>query len=305
MLQLRETATDEEIKKSFKMLAHKYHPDKNPQRIEWANEAMSNLNKAYTTLMQFRFREVKKEVRTENSGQQRNTGTVYSQPARTPKTEIKKQKVKKEYYEPDKEIKEAIHHDILTSEFVKIREITKNELYQYFQYGIYNLARREKISSKNLFDNITGNLKKSFHAIGRLMNQTKDEEFIKHFEVFSSMIYNFYMASECINVIDSYSDSIEIQAYHLFKRGDDALHPCEKEIFYDRHNRGFFKKIVADTLLQKSAANFKNMLKIFPDSTWAVETKIKLQYALALREYLNLFFSEYSVKPQNPSFTSK
>lgn len=290
ILQLRDTATDEEIKKSFKLLAHKYHPDKNPQRVEWANEAMSNLNKAYTTLMQYRFQEVKKEVKAESVRPEPHKQTEIH------RTSFKKQKIKKEYYDPNKEIKEAIHNDILTKEFVKIRESTKNELYRYFQYGIYNIARRENISSRNIFNNVVDNLKKSYHAIINLMNQTKDAEFRKHFEVFSSMIYSFYMASECVNIIDSYSDTIEIQAYRLFKRGDDALHPCEKEIFYDRHNRGFFKKNIADTLLLKTEANFKNMLKIFPHSTWAIETKIKLQYSLALKEYLNLFFSEYNPK---------
>ncbi len=291
ILQLRDSATDEEIKKSFKLLAHKYHPDKNPQRVEWANEAMSNLNKAYTTLMQLRFQQEKKEQK------------AYVKPrppqheeTKIPKSGIKKQKVKKEYYDPNKEKKESIDNDILTKEFVKIRELTKNELYRYFQYGIYNIARRENISSRNIFNNVVENLKKNYHAIINLMKQTRDAEFQKHFDVFSSMIYNFYMASECVNIIDSYSDAIEIQAYRLFKRGDDMLHPCEKEIFYDRHNRGFFKKNTADTLLQKSTANFNNMLKIFPNSTWTIETKIKLKYSLALKEYLNLFFSEYNPK---------
>ena len=281
---LPETATDEEIKKSFKLLAHKYHPDKNPQRVKWANEAMSSLNKAYTTLMQFRFQEEKKEIKKE-------------QPKQEPhKPSIKKEKVKKEYYDPDKEARESLKHDILTKEFVKIREDAKNELYRYFQFGIYNLARRENSSNKNIFIAITALLKKNYHSIISLKTQTKDNDFLKHFQVFSSLIYNFYMASECINIIDSYSDSIEIEAYLLFKKGDDSLHPCEKEIFYDRHNRGFFKKNTADTLLLKSEQNFKNMLTKFPDSTWAVETKIKLQYVYSLKEYLNLFFSEYQNK---------
>ena len=60
ILELPASATDEEIKKSFKVLAHKYHPDKNRNKIEWANNAMSNLNMAYTTLMQLRFRDDKK-----------------------------------------------------------------------------------------------------------------------------------------------------------------------------------------------------------------------------------------------------
>ena len=287
------SASDEEIKKSFKMLAHKYHPDKNPQRVEWATEAMSTLNTAYTTLMQLRFQEEKKEVKRETFKPAQSQQTV------RPQRPVKKQKEKKTYYQPEKEVKESIHHDILTKEFVKIRESTKNELYRYFQYGIYNIARRENIASKNIFKKITENIYKSYHAIMSLKNHTDDADFLKHFEVFSSMIYNFYMASECVNVIDSYSDAIEVEAYRLFKRGDDMLHPCEKEIFFDRHNRGFFKKEIADNLLLKSELNFKNVLKIFPHSTWAVETKIKFQYALALKEYLNLFFSEYIHEPHS------
>ncbi|MFH0975984.1 MAG: J domain-containing protein [Spirochaetota bacterium] len=284
------SATDDEIKKSFKMLAHKFHPDKNPDRIEWANNAMSALNMAYTTLMQLRFQEEKKEPGKEDvkpSGTQQN---VYAEKP------VKKPKLKKSYYDPDKEANEALHHDILTKEFVKIRESAKNDLYRYFQYGIYNIARRNNAANKNIFVNITSNLKKHYHSIMSLNNKTKDIDFLKHFEVFSAMIYYFYMASECVNVIDSYSDSIEVEAYRLFKRGDDMLHPCEKEIFYDRHNRGFFKKDIADDLLLKAEINFKNVLKIFPHSTWAVETKIKLQYALSVKEYLNLFFSEYSAQ---------
>ena len=290
---LKESATDEEIKKSFKMLAHKYHPDKNPQRIEWANDAMSTLNTAYTTLMQLRFQQEKRDVRREPAR------PAYTQQTANPQRPVKKQRVKKSYYEPDREAREMLHQEILTKEFVKIREATKNELYQYFQYGIYNIARRENLANKNIFNKITANIKRSYHAIIGLKNKTDDPEFIKHFEVFNAMIYNFYMASECVNVIDSYSDTIEVEAYRLFKRGDDMLHPCEKEIFYDRHNRGFFKKEIADNLLLKSEANFGNVLKIFPHSTWAVETKIKLQYALALKEYLNLFFSEYRAQPHS------
>jgi curved DNA-binding protein CbpA len=282
-------ASDDEIKKSFKQLAHKYHPDKNPQRVEWANNAMSALNLAYTTLMQLRFQENKKDTSREPV----RPAPVQPQTAK-PQKPVKKSKLKKTYYQPEKEAKEKLRDDILTKEFVKIRESTKNELYQYFQYGIYNIARRDNPASKIIFDKVTVNIKKSYHAIMSLKNQTDDPDFRKHFEVFSSMIYNFYMASECDNVIDSYSDAIEIEAYRLFKRGDDMLHPCEKEIFYDRHNRGYFKKDIADNLLLKSEMNFKNVLKIFSQSTWVVETKIKLQYVLALKEYLNLFFSEYN-----------
>lgn len=56
------------------------------------------------------------------------------------------------------------------------------------------------------------------------------------------MIFDFYRASECLNIIDSYNDSYEVDAYRMYKRGDEHLHKAEKELFYDRHNRGFLDK---------------------------------------------------------------
>ncbi|MBN2041839.1 MAG: J domain-containing protein [Spirochaetes bacterium] len=299
ILNLPATATDEEIKKSFKILAHKYHPDKNRQNIEWANNAMADLNTAYTTLMKLRFREGFKSAApkaqpayTQNTAQKKNESDREKK-IRKPESGTSG---KKKYYDPYENIEKSIDPDILTTQFVKIREAAKDELYKYFQYGIYNIARREKISNKNVFNKIVTNLKKNYHSINRLKELTDDQDFIKHFNTFSSMIYNFYMASECVNIIDSYSDVIEIEAYRSFKKGDDILHPCEKEIFYDRHNRGFFKKNIAESLILKSELQFKNTLNRYPHSTWAVETKIKLQYVLSLKDYLYLFFSEYRDK---------
>ena len=48
-LGLQKTASPEEIKKAFRKLAIKYHPDKNPDNKK-AEEKMKNLNEAYETL---------------------------------------------------------------------------------------------------------------------------------------------------------------------------------------------------------------------------------------------------------------
>jgi len=55
ILQIGQSSSDEEVSRSFKAMAMKYHPDKNPQRREWANEQMTVLNTAYSTLMSYRF----------------------------------------------------------------------------------------------------------------------------------------------------------------------------------------------------------------------------------------------------------
>src|SRR4030067_72993 len=89
MLEVPGSASDEEIKKSFKLLAHKYHPDKNPHRVEWATNAMASLNEAYTTLIQARFREDKREPNAKqtagtHTAAQYAKGATYSQgPAST------------------------------------------------------------------------------------------------------------------------------------------------------------------------------------------------------------------------------
>ena len=57
ILNVTEQSTDDEIARSFKKLAVKYHPEKNRERKEWANETMKKVNQAYSTLMSFRFKQ--------------------------------------------------------------------------------------------------------------------------------------------------------------------------------------------------------------------------------------------------------
>ena len=49
LLNVRQNATSDEIKKNFRALARNYHPDKNSNLF--ADETMKQLNKAYSVLM--------------------------------------------------------------------------------------------------------------------------------------------------------------------------------------------------------------------------------------------------------------
>ena len=272
ILNIGADATDEEITASYKKLAFKYHPDKNPGRVEWATEAMTQLNLAFTEVMSHRFKD---ESRAAEPDVERQTGN-------DEKPEPPFRSFKRDEADPD----------ILTKKFIRHRESAKDALYRYFQYSLYRMPVREKISNQAIFNKIVYTLRKSYHAIRQLALQTDDSEFTAHFEVFTRMIFDFYRASECLNIIDSYSEQHEVEAFRLYREGDDYLHRAHKEIFYDRHNRGQFKSSMAYSLILQAEKIFQATIKIFSDSSWSVETNIKLEYTRSLKKYLELFFTD-------------
>jgi len=278
LLEVKESSTDEEVVRAYKSLATKYHPDKNPRRLQWAHEMMTSLNNSYGAIMAHRF---KAQAAEDDTGPEERGGGGTRGARRRPARDERAERFKND-----------VERDVLIGRFVKNRESTKEALYKYFQYNLYNLARREQVLNRGTFNEVVFSIRKNYHAIRSYLACTADEELIEHFTVFSDMIFNFYRASECLNILESYSNQTDVQAYRQYKKGDDALHIAHKEIFYDRHNRGNFKKDVALAYLMKADDDFRKSLRNFPDSTWAVETQIKLDYSVSLRKYLDLFFSE-------------
>ena len=274
-LRVTSSSTNEEITRSFKKLALQYHPDRNRDRTEWANNAMTSLNLAYTSLMAFRF----KNEKIQNKKQGKSSPTP-KQPRPAPGKKVKPA----DRYQTDREY--------LIRRFIKLRESSKDSLYRYFQYNLYNLHRRENIHNTGIFNEIVLSLRKYYHGIKSLEAHTDDPELLEHFSVFTAMIFQFYRASECLNILDTYSNTIDVEAYRLYRAGDDSLHRAGKEIFYDRHNRGFIKKDIAYGPILDSELILKKTLAAYPGSTWAVETGIKLEYAVALKRYFELFFLE-------------
>jgi hypothetical protein len=284
ILNVNDTARNEEISSAYKKLAIKYHPDKNRDKIQWANKAMTELNLAYSTLMSHRFRNevtTNREAPKKNQPENKKTKSTKSTASSTPPPE-------KDIYNNTDEIT----HELFIHRFVKIRENAKDFLYKYFQYKLNNFALREKPFNMSLFNEIVGVLRKSYHSLNSLAKGTSDQEKIEHVHVFNRMIFNFYKASECINIIDAYKNQTEVDAYRSYKRGDDILHSAHKEIFFDRHNRGSFQSSLAYSNIIKAIENFENTLKVYPKSSWAVETSIKLEYSKALKKYVELFFTE-------------
>ena len=261
ILGVQQNAADDAITAAYRRLALKFHPDRNRDNQEAAHKAMTRLNLAYSTLMSWRF--------------QNSAGESEEQPA-----------------PQKKQTPQFWDDDALLKIFIRQREDAKAELYKFFQYKLYILARRDTSANKYIFSRIVKVLKRTYHEIQNLETRTKDAELLEHFSVFRKMIFDFYRSSECIDINDNYRDMYEVEAYRLYKKGDDALNAAAKEIFYDRHNRGFLKGGIAATSVIDAEIFLQNTMLRYPNSTWTVETKIKQEFAASLKAYMSLFFSE-------------
>ena len=289
LLQVESTASNEDISKSFKLLALKFHPDKNPRNKEWANEQMTRLNTAYSSVMSYRF---KNETASEAAN-----GGEYER-AKPAQERHEKKRWRPEAEKARRDAQEAIRlreeekNDELAGRFVRLRDDAKDALYKYFQYGLYNFHRREDSKGGGLYKEIVLTLRKSYHRIKRLSELSRDRELLEHFGVFNAMIFNFYRSSECLNIIDSYRDEYEVKAWRIYRKGDEILHLAHREIFFDRHNRGYFISAKVFPHLGDAEMIFMKALNSYPDSSWAVETAIKLDYIKSLKAYIGLFFTK-------------
>ncbi|MCL2155929.1 MAG: DnaJ domain-containing protein [Leptospirales bacterium] len=279
ILQVDKTSSDEEIARSFKSMAMKYHPDKNPERHKWANEQMAILNTAYSTLMSHRFSQENSDAAQEIKKSD-NKQSAKSDPVKDIKSKIQKAFIKEE------------EREYLIGKFIKAREDAKDAMYKYFQYNLYNFHRRDEVRNRKIFSDIVTALRKSYHLIKTNSSLTDDKELLDHFNIFSKMIFDFYKASECLNIIDSYKDYYEVDAYRMYKNGDEHLHKGEKELFFDRHNRGFFDRRKTIPEILDAEHIFRKTIQRYGDSSWKIEASIKLEYILSLKNYITLFFSE-------------
>lgn len=280
ILSVTSGSSDEEITRSFRAMAMKYHPDKNPERREWANEQMTILNTAYSTLMSHRFKEAEAAVEAEENEARERAGAAAREEA-----------IRKAREDELRGLRDEARREYLINRFVQIRESAKDAMYRYFQYSLYNFHRRDEPGNRRVYEGMISDLRKNYHAIKKLATLTEDKELLDHFNVFSRLIFDFYRASECVNIIDSYNDRYEVDAYRLYRKGDDFLHTAHKELFFDRHNRGHLERRKIGPDIMDAEQCFRHALRLYADSSWAVESQIKLEYIQSLKSYINLFFS--------------
>ena len=149
LLNIAQGTPDRAVAAAYKKLALKYHPDKNRDRPEWANEAMTELNIAYSLVTSHRF----------ESGAD---------------AEPEEQQAQKPAPEPDQEDEE--YREDLIQRFAAFKDRTRDPLYQYFQYQLYNPHRRDTHENTSRFNRIARQLQRAYHSVNGLKKKTRDPD---------------------------------------------------------------------------------------------------------------------------------
>ncbi len=274
-LKISDKSTDEQIVSAYKKLAKIYHPDKNLTNPTIANKQMANLNDAYATVTSYRF-----QNKDENKFH-------YKKKAR-PKA---KKSSTVERFEKERENKlNELAIDILINKFTSYKDTCNDMLYRYFQYKLYNYSNRSENLNNKRYNEIVGVIQSNYHAIESLKCQTNDEELVEHFSSLKDLLFNFYRQAECSIVYDTYNTNIGIETLHLYQKGDEFLHNAQNEIFFNRHNKGKIDKELVVNNIGMAEKYFRNGLKHYKDSEFEIESRIKFNYTLVLKNYFLLFF---------------
>jgi DnaJ-class molecular chaperone len=77
ILGVREDSSADEIKRAYRALAFEYHPDRNPDAREWAEERFKTITEAYGVLMDTRKRQDYDRVRRQGSGRADGQGSGF------------------------------------------------------------------------------------------------------------------------------------------------------------------------------------------------------------------------------------
>ncbi len=75
VLGVSHNASDEELKKAYRRLAMRYHPDRNPGKEKWAHEKFKEINEAYGALG-----DPQKRKHYDHFGTAGNVGDIFSSP---------------------------------------------------------------------------------------------------------------------------------------------------------------------------------------------------------------------------------
>lgn len=235
LFNLPDTANLRDLNAAYRRVVRKYHPDYNPERTEWAHEAMIKINAAYDSALEhlaaLRYEEVEKRL--------------------------------------DHEIRA---HDRFTDIFLSVANSVLEGIFIYYQYGLENPFAREHGVPRFRYRLA---LKKIAAGIGQLERLTSPNSVdTETLETFCSFAIAFLQCMRLNRTHDPSRSREETIAYRHYRNGSQMLDETIRVLLF-RDELAPTGRRAAPHSLPVAQAAFMKVLTEHAGSSWVTEAAIK------------------------------
>jgi len=248
LFRITPAASLRELNASYRRLVRKYHPDHNPDRVAWSHEAMTKINAAYDTAVEYlaalRYQEVEAHL--------------------------------------DEEIQA---HDEFTRLFVNIANRVLDGVFTYYQYGLENPHQRRSGTPRMRYRQAVRRIEQALPQLEQLrVPNPVDEETLQKFRVFTVA---FHQCMKIDRTFAPTSSRNEHKAYHRYREGSRALDAAIRRTFF-RSELSSPGELASPQSLAVGLNEFMQIVTRHSDSSWITETAMKLCLLDAFKELLGI-----------------
>ncbi|MFP4113537.1 MAG: J domain-containing protein [Spirochaetota bacterium] len=236
LFKITPAASLRELNSAYRRLVRKYHPDHNPTRPSWAHDAMTKINAAYDSAVDYlaalRYEEVQDHL--------------------------------------DREIRA---HDEFTTLFSNVANRVLDGVFTYYQYGLHNPHQRRSGTPRMRYRQAVRRISDALGQLQRLrVPNPVDEETLEVFTVFAKA---FLQSMQIERTYAPTSNQSEHAAYQRYREGSHALDAAIRRAFF-REELSPPKELASPQSLAVSLNEFMAIVTKHSDSSWIAETALKL-----------------------------
>lgn len=237
-----------DLNSAYRRLVSKYHPDHNPARLAWAHEAMTKINSAYDTAVDYlaalRYEEVQEHL--------------------------------------DSEIRA---HDEFTAVFANIANRVLDGIFTYYQYGLQNPHQRQSGTPRMRYRQAVRRINEALGQMKQLrVPNPVDGETL---EVFTAFARAFLECMQIDRTFTPTSNRSEHAAYRRYYEGTKALDAAIRRAFF-REELSPARELASPQNLTVSLNEFMAVVAKHSDSTWVTQTAMKLYLLDAFQSLLRI-----------------
>jgi len=248
LFRITPTARLSELNQSYRKLAHKYHPDRNPGKESWAHQAMSRINEAYDVAVDYlgalRYEEIESRL--------------------------------------DSEIR--AHHNFMAV-FVNVANRVLDGMFTYYQYGLSNPHQRTSGTPRLRYRQAVKMISAAISRLSELRAPNEvDQETLTTFFKFAQSFLQCMQIDRVHSPSSPRSDQLAYRHYHL---ASDALDNAIRRGFF-REELSKPGEMASPQALSVGMNEYMAVLTQYSQSSWVVETVLRLQLLDRFHEVLKL-----------------